>query len=187
MAYQETYTRAFNTILNRLFSFPTLSDSKWKSELEILPKVGDFITLQAAPATEWQFSWVFEVYEETESVLLRSAMTGKLCKWSNVGFQALKRSEVLEKFKWTDRQYDFSDKFDRAIKRNYDHRLAFGGLTFDGFKVTCSLRERFSMFNSSPDKAMEITFDDFRKVKASMLNDFYITHSKKLERQKNGK
>jgi len=171
VAYKETYTRAFNLIINRLMSFPTISGKCWAEGCFQHGKVGDFISLQSAPATEWQLSWVEEV--QGERYLLKSAMTGELCWWGNIGITVLKKDEISMGFDWTDRQFKFRDKFCLAIKRNNDYSLTYGGVEFDGFKVKCNLRKRHDFADVAFSKIIE--FDDFRKVKASQLNDFYLT------------
>lgn len=175
MAYQETYKRAFNLILNRLISLPTVRNTDWISSFNYELKVGDFISLDAAPPSDWQLSWVEKLEPSSDRILLKSALTGQLCWWSNVGYTILKKERILDKFKWTDRQFLFDDKFSRAIRRNNDPVLTYGGCVFEGFKVTCYLRKRLGF---SDDWRASITFEDFRKVKASQLNEFYITHSK---------
>jgi len=182
MAHQETYTRAFNSILSRLMSFPTISDRYWKGGFREQAEVGDFISLQSAPPSEWQLSWIEEIGEDR--YLLKSAMTGKLCWWSNVGLSVLKKDEILNDFKWTDRQFKFCDKFRLAVKRNYDYSLVSGGVEFKGFKVKCYLRKRFDLSDTPFSESIE--FDDFRKVKASQLNDFYLNTVKAQEQTKVG-
>lgn len=179
MAYQETYNRAYIQIISRLLSFPTVRSKDWLSTWERNVKVGDFVSLQCAPASEWQLSWVMDINSATDNYLLKSASTGKLCNWSNVGFSILKDEEALPEFSWTDRQFAFGDKFKRAIKRNYDHWHTFGGIEFDNFKVTCHIRKRHD-FSETPFRE-SITFEDFRKVKTGQLNDFYLNVLDKQE------
>ena len=174
MAYKETYKRAFLLIINRLLSFPTINSEKWESDFMPRGNVGDFISLQSAPASEWQLSWIEDI--QGERYLLRSAMTGELCWWGNIGLTVLKKNNVEISFNWTDRQFKFRDKFNLAIRRNYDYSLSYGGIEFDGFKVKCALRKRHD-FADSPFRET-IDFKDFRKVKASQLNEFYLNTAK---------
>lgn len=181
MAHKETYHRAFNSILNSILSFPILGDKYWITDIfssENL-KVGDLVSLNAVRPNDWQISWVQEI--SGERFLLKSAMTGELCWWSNVGFSILKESKIQTEFHWTDRQFTFRDKFIRSIQRNDDHLIAYSGIDFDGFKASCYLRKRYDF--SEPDKRFRVCkiFSDFRKVKASDLNKFYLEISNKVD------
>tara|TARA_R110000851_G_scaffold317339_1_gene480782 strand:+ start:14582 stop:15109 length:528 start_codon:yes stop_codon:yes gene_type:complete len=174
MKYRETYKRAYSLIINRLMSFPTISNEDWISDFYSRGKVGDFISMQSAPPSDWQLSWISEI--NGGKYLLRSAMTGEMCWWDNIGVTVLKPDKVATGFDWTDRQFKFRDKWHLAIKRNYDYLLVASHTTFSDFSVTCRLRKRHD--TSENPFLEEITFKDFRKVSASQLNEYYLSHSK---------
>lgn len=178
MAYQETYEQAFNKVLQSVLGQPIIGNYLWECPSEYKPMVGDLVSLSCAPNSgDWQLSWLMEI--GVDRYLLRSVRTGRLCWWHNVGLTALKKGRLRDHFKWTDRQFEFDKKFARACKRNYDYTTTYRGVEFDGFKVTCYLGRRFD--HEEPPFSASMTFDDFRKVKAGQLNDFYKKVSKELE------
>jgi len=138
-------------------------------------EVGDLVVPKSAPNSVWYLSWVREIKEVDgfRHYLLESVETGEMCSWSNIGIAYLDRDVVEDhpEWQWTDRQFEFNDRWNRVCYRERDaymtlpRRAVFG----DGFQVTLGARTRFSLNDYRPSK----TFDDFRKVTKKVLAETY--------------
>lgn len=88
-------------------------------------RAGDLVALQAAPVSDWSFSWVIDVDKSDEErigprYLLESIFTGEQVWWSNVGVSYYDREKIDESWRWTDRQWVFCDRWLRTCAKNYN-------------------------------------------------------------------
>ena len=126
----DTYNRAKIEILSYITSFflvrnygdgnvGGLSDCYFKPNYH--PIKGDIVALSSARPTEWHLSWYIE-NKGGDRHLLKSIETGKLCTWTNVGFNVMNR-QIVDKhpeWRWTDRQFKFQDRWTRACYKKRD-------------------------------------------------------------------
>ncbi len=92
-----TAKRARLSILNEVLSFPAIHGKDWISDWNEIPREGDLVALNCAPATKWYLSWVHE-YDPGDGwpkYLLESIEDGELCWWSNVGINIYDRKKSL--------------------------------------------------------------------------------------------
>ena len=178
----ETRNRARINILNALLSSPAVSGHKWNTMVE--PIVGDLVSLCAAPYSKWYLSWVLEVKTESEwtKYLLESIEDGTTSWWSNVGVNVYKKEHVGHSWRWTDRQFDFMDKWFRVGKKNDAYMVLCVPPIFDGDKVTLKTRIRLNL-NESYDGNPR-TFDNWKKLKSSEMDVHYKDSVKKYEQLK---
>lgn len=175
----DTYNRAKIEILNYITSFFLVRNYGDKNvgclhdcyfEPKRNPIIGDLVALSSAPNTEWYLSWYME--NKSDIHLLKSIETGKLCNWSNVSFFAMNRKEVdqFPKWRWTDKQYKFKDKWFRACYKKRDAYMVLP--TLPEFKVDGSVkigtRARFNL--GEPN---EKTFNNWKKVLVKDMLEFY--------------
>ena len=141
-----------------------------------VPKVGDLVSLQSAPVSEWYLSWYLEEIPRNDSFdtihVLESVDTGELCNWSNVSFSVLNRSVVANhpEWRWSDKQYEFKDRWFNACyrKRNaYIDRPCKPEFREDG-SVTLSTRKMFDYGEGSSR-----IFDNWKKVLVRDMLEFY--------------
>jgi len=140
------------------------------------PKVGDLVSLQSAPASEWYLSWYIEKIPRNDSFdtihVLESIDTGELCNWSNVSFCVLNRDVVAEhpEWRWMDKQYEFKDRWFRACykKRNaYIDRPCRPEFREDD-SVVLPLRKMFNMGDGTSK-----IFNNWKKVLVRDMLEFY--------------
>ncbi len=118
---------------------------------------------------------IFENPERFEREhLLKSVKTGKLCNWSNIGIEYLDRKELKDypSFKWTDKQFEFNDRWQRVCNK-IDGYITIPLLPIfhdDKGKVTLETRKRWS----DPDPTrLSRTFENYKKVTIKMMTEFY--------------
>lgn len=80
----------------------------------------------------------------------------------------LEMSEANPSWKWTDEQFEFQAKFERACK-GYYMTIPLRALFHDDNSVTLGFRKRFSMGDAPPTK----TFSNWRKLKSIEMKEFY--------------
>ncbi len=136
-------------------------------------QAGDLCTLMAAPYSEWYLSWLIEVkpgyYDKT--YVMQSTETGKICEWSNIGVRYLRRDEIQNNWRWTDRQFAFNDRWMKVCRKHGAYitlpvQANFG----DGHSVTIGTRTRHALNDKRPTK----TYDDWRKVTMAQMGEFYL-------------
>jgi len=137
-------------------------------------KVGDLVSLGAAPISEWCISWLREINHDTvdPTYVLESIETGRLCNWTNVDISYLDRDVVEEhpEWQWSDRQFKFNERWHRECKGNGAHMvLPMSAIFGDEFEVTLSTRTRFNIDSIKPTKK----FDDWRKVTKKIMSETY--------------
>lgn len=182
----DTYYRSKIDILNYVLNFCTKKyyESGMRFDNEKTFKgglngheapIGSLCILSSAPFTKWYLSWLLE-YKPDEgyggTFLLKSVEDGSLCNWSNVSvfYLPLSLTDRFPQWKWTDRQYNLWDRWNRAAKRRdaYITLPCMPEFTDDG-GVVLSTRERFSLSPYSPKKK----FDNWKEVKLKDMLAFY--------------
>jgi hypothetical protein len=170
----DAFERARISILYDVLSFPALP-GKWTSDIisdDI--RIGDLVSLSAAPPSEWYLSWVVDL-PERGTYGLRSIETQRLCNWSNVGFNIYDRERVKERpeWKWCDKQYLIWDRL-RKVCSKIEGYLVLPRLPVfyenGGVKMDARIRHGFDS-----DFTFPIEFDDWRKVTIPMMKDWYRT------------
>lgn len=149
-------------------------NSTYGDEKEARP--GDLILLTSIRHKRWSLAWLLEIDKRQygNRYLCESIETGELCWWENVGVEYLDRDvvESSENWKWTDRQFQFEDRWNRVCYKQHDAYITlplpprFG----DGHQVTLGTRTRYGLDDKRPEK----TFDDWRKVTKKMMSEFYL-------------
>ena len=140
------------------------------------PSVGDLVALTSAPNTVWYLSWYVQLQSRENQYCdihtLKSIETGELCDWSNVSFYVLNR-ELIDKnphWSWTDKQFQFKDKWFRACYRNrgaYHTLPKMPDFKEDG-SVVLGTRKRFG-FGEDTNKV----FDNWKKLLVRDMLVFY--------------
>jgi hypothetical protein len=139
------------------------------------PPIGSLCILKAAPFTKYYLSWLKEIKQNenrfAERFLLESIEDGSLCWWSNVAIfhLPLETSDAYPKWRWTDDQFDFNDKWFRAVKKRDPYMTLPCTAIFEDKIVTLSTRQRHRISDYKAEKK----FDDYRKVKVKDMLDFY--------------
>lgn len=178
----DTYHRARYSILSDILSYPTIKGKYWEEDRKPIP--GSLVTFSCAPDTEWYLSWVkeTELHEHGwHKYLLESIETQKLCWWENVGIFKYDSQRVAESpwWKWSDKQYAFRDKWHRVLAKNDAYLIRGGIFEFcEDNSVHIGLRRMWS--NEIIHREI---FDNWKKVTAKMLNQFYLDG---VEKQKAG-
>lgn len=140
------------------------------------PEPGDLVILKSAPISKWNLGWLHKVETRENGwrhYLIESIEDGSMCWWTNVGIDFLERDLVAEhpEWRWTDRQFDFADRWTRVCRDKRDAYLTlpmpprFGG----GFSVTLGTRTRHGFDDHRPEN----TFHDWRKVTKATMLAFY--------------
>lgn len=117
-----TELRRYDFAIQRLLPFLWLNG--FKSSESGSPVPGDLVNLQSAPDSEWHLSFYIEDQKDGYH-LLESLKTGKLMRWSNVGFVVMSREWVrdYECIRWSDEQFRFSNLL-RAESRRADFYIS---------------------------------------------------------------
>lgn len=123
---------------------------------------------------KWYLSWVVEV-EQVENgftkYLLESIEDGSLGWWTNVSFHLFQDCEIPQRWRWTDKQFEFRDRWFRACHKTRDAYITLPcepHFTDDG-GVIIKTRTRFGWDNNNK----EIKFPDWKKVKVREMLEFY--------------
>lgn len=120
----EVKHRAKIDILGWIMQNPNIRSKDWSSSFGDKAVVGDLVALSSAPLTKWYLSWVIEVKNDQYGgqYLLESIEDGSLCWWGNVGVHYFNREDVKElgySWRWSDEQFKFRDKWQKACKKGY--------------------------------------------------------------------
>lgn len=182
----DTYNRARVNIISRLLSFPTICSKDWVNDFYRKPVVGEFVSLQSAPSSKWQLSWIVEIDNDFGSeprYLLESYEDHTLCWWYNVGFSIYVAENVnTESWKWSDRQYSFWDRFSKVCHDADGFMIRPSHPVFsDDYKVILSFFARHDFDNKFK---FEKTFDDWRKVTKKIMLETYDEALKKHDKDK---
>lgn len=182
----DTYHRARISILSELLSFPTIRSGYWSGTgfSDNRAMVGDLVAMSSAPASKWYLSWVRDIKPGIfPNYLLESIDDGELCWWSNIEVYIYDRQRVSNSpsWKWTDRQFQFNDRWHRTCKKNDAYIVLPCPAVFDDLKVLLSLRIRHGFDEGFQHQQV---FDDFRKVTIPMLDSFYKAGAAKYQQGK---
>lgn len=180
----DTFNRAKINILSNIVQFPTINGKDWSSNN--CPPVGSLVSLSSAPPSQWYLSWVEEVQPGTNEFcsryLLRSIETGELCWWSNVTIFVYNPERVYDRWRWSDKQFKFYDRWQKVLRRADAWMVLDGPTTFgDDGSVTIRLRERHGGFRDHDQFHFERSFPDWRKVTMAVMADFYNEGCKAAE------
>lgn len=155
-------------------SFPLGKEQTFIGNLGEVPPVGSLCRLTSAPFSKYYLAWMVD-YRKTngwDEYLLESIEDGSLCWWSNVGIDYYHPETVknFPQWRWTDKQFEFHDKWKRACKRRDAYIVLPAMSEFTGeFGVTLNTRIRYGLSTESQSK----TFPDYRKVKVKDMLEFY--------------
>jgi len=142
--------RRYDYVIHRLLPsllFDGVRCVKWSDT----PKPGDLVMLQSAPDSDWTLSFYrkegTEGHRFTKKHLLESLKTGQLCWWENVGFHVIDRDKthIQQEAEWTDEQFVFSEKFDRACRKGDFYMARPFIARFDGDEVLIKFRTRWGL------------------------------------------
>jgi len=181
----ETYNRARIEILNYVVAFctttiydgknfPSFNEGNGFASCGIreTPPIGSLVRMMAAPFTKWYLSWVMEVKKEESGYhkyLLRSIDDGCLSWWENIGlfYMPLEHSDKFPQWKYSDKQYEFWDRWKEASKQEDVYILAALRPTFNESSVTLELRKKHS-----DDIVGSKTFPDWKKLTIKEMRAF---------------
>lgn len=176
---KETKQRAKIEILGWITQFCLQNSSLGKEKppfkaYEHNVKSGDLVALTSCSFNKWYLSWVIEVEEQQSGFtkyLLESIEDGSLCWWTNVSFHLFQDREIPQKWRWTDGQYKFQDRWFRVCykKRDAYITLPLEPVFTDDGGVVLKTRTRFSLDENNK----EIKFDNWKKVKVKDMLEFY--------------
>lgn len=160
MAELRRYNGALSRVLTSLLLYG------WQCKASGAPAPGDYVLLQCAPPSDWDFS-IYRENQGNDFHMLESMKTGQLCRWSNVGFHVLDKEKVgfTRETEWADEQFAFRDKFVKVCKRaGYYREVPFID-EFNGETVIIGFRTRFHM----DDVVERVTVEGWRKVTLKRL------------------
>lgn len=138
------------------------------------PKEGDLVQLSAAPYSKWQLSWYHESDTEHDQHLLESVQDGSFCNWANVGFNIFTRETVNNnpQWRWTNKQFEFWDKWNKALKAEDAHIYPSNGVSFskDLSTAIVSIRMRYGL----SAKTVELELTNWNKITIKALRQNYL-------------
>jgi hypothetical protein len=133
--------------------------------------VGDLVILESAMPSKWQIGWLREIEDGnrySRRYLIESLEDGSLCWWTNVGLSFMPPRQVRERYKWTDRQFDFQKRWNRVVNKHSAMRTMDS--TFSGNEVTVRMSVRWALTDDER-KGYSRTFSDYRKVTIAIMKD----------------
>lgn len=138
------------------------------------PPIGSLVVLFCAPASKWYMSWMMGIEEgDWPKFLLKSIEDGELCRWENVSFFhfPIELTDINDHWKWSDRKYEFKDRWFRACGRlnDYINVPCYPEFSCENNSVILRTRKRFGIGDGAEPK----TFPDWRKVKSSEMEEYY--------------
>lgn len=145
--------------------------------------IGSLVAPFCAPNTKYYLSWLRDIKLDENGwhkFLLESIEDGELCWWENISFHylPLEYTDKFPEWKWTDKQYDFNDKWQRV-----DFKFKFRALLpiFDNNDNSVILKFRYGYGIS--DDIPERKFDNWKKLTKremqSFVDEIYANSSKK--------
>lgn len=157
----ETFPRTYRTVTGFVPDSP-----------EMPVQIGDFVLLRTIHPTKWQLGWLTYTRQQpggSTEYLIESIEDGELgwCADGEIAF--LQRRCVDPCWRWTDRQWEFSDRWrkrSRAAKAKHGYMIHAVEARFgDGFEVTLGTLTPHGLDDIAPSR----TFPDWRKVTAAMM------------------
>lgn len=155
------------------------------------PPIGALCRLLSAPTSKYYLAWLIEIKDEGglgPNYLLKSIEDGSLCWWTNVAISwlPLKTSNNYGMWKWTDKQFEFYDRWLRACRKGDDFLTKPLLPTFneDG-SVTLGTREYMNGLDGKGGYMPKKSFPNWKKVTfAEMLAFFkYASKSRPIKKK----
>ena len=191
----DTFNRARIEILNYILNFSTAKyfgekkigfdnslhnvQSAWRGGFsDAKAPIGSLCMLSSAPFTKYYLSWLIEYKEEGYggSWLMKSIEDHSLCWWTNVSvyFFPPETTQRFPLWKWSDRQFDFYERWKRAQKRVGDYWTKGKLPVFneDGSVVLGTREHIFMTVGQGDGYCPEKKFPDWKKVKFSEMVEF---------------
>lgn len=144
-------------------------------------KKGDLCLLNKlyANSPEFRLSWFEGMVPDQDPdrpvFILRSAKTGKLGEWNNVGLRVFNRYELdqFPAWRWTNEQHEFADLWKKVCSNQSDYTLRANIPEFtDGADVVLGLYNKYAFTRTSFKQCLknwrEATEDDLVSVYASI-------------------
>ncbi|WP_156892476.1 hypothetical protein [Salaquimonas pukyongi] len=141
-----------------------------------MAQAGDLILVSGIPQHGWSLCWLHRISSDQPEnrYLCESVETGEMSWWSNVGIEYLDRDVVEShpQWRWTDQQFAFNDRWQRACGEPADWR----GLkplmpVFEaGFSVALALQAATGW----REERQERRFEDYRKVTKTEMRSFFM-------------
>lgn len=117
------------------------------------PQAGDLVILTDVMPSKWNIGWLRQVEQEPcRRYLIESLEDQSLCWWSNVGISVMPPENVRERFRWSDKQYDFQSRLAKVFRRGSYHTLRLQDTAFDGDDAVIITHERWSFAREEHDK-----------------------------------
>ena len=187
MKKADTFNRARMQILNRMISFGIMVDYRMMYQTPTVkeyvfindtPPIGALCSPTMVSDSKWYLSWLIEINpngrmgEGCHEYLLKSIEDGQLCWFYNCQIMHLpiEKSEQNPSWKWSDKQFEFADKWKRVGKYRDEYiTLTVQPMFNKDGSVILSTRERYSLSNYTPQRK----FDNWKKVSRKEMIDFY--------------
>lgn len=151
-------------------SYVDLYEPAPHDQFEPRPVVGDVVVIGAAPTSDQWLAVVVEVYGKgsryDDVYALRGCGYTTIVNWSNCGLRVLNRQWVKDnsRFFWTDAEWQFEDKIERAHKLVGHDTNEFRKIepVFNGEDATLSYRRKWNTFDEDGyhDRAAGLAKDD---------------------------
>lgn len=183
-----TKTRARIEILNWIICFSTSNrygdhashvggiENSFEGGMFDKAPIGSLVKLGSAPFSKWYLSWVIDTRNNGNEYLLESIEDGSLCWWGNVSVNPY-NPETVKKFpqwRWTDAQFAFSDRWQRACKRRGAYMvLPMLPVFHEDGSVTLGCRLRYEGLPGRRQRPAPKKFDNWKKVKVKDMLAYY--------------
>jgi len=173
-------SRARWAILNEILSFPTVTVKYWNADWSLKPQVGDLVSMHSAPASKWYLSWLRDIDCTKlnswggQNYLLESIEDESLGWWTNIGLKFYDRKEVSENptWQWTDRQFQFNDRWFRVCEQYDTYMVRPSQVIFgENNTVTLSVQIRWHSHDYTNPK----TFPNWKKVTKKYMEAYFET------------
>lgn len=153
------------------------------------PPINSLCMLNSAPFTKFYLGWLKEIKaggnRYDTQYLIESIEDGQLCWWRNISIWhlPLETSNQFSNWKWTDAQFAFNDRWNKALKRK-DAYITLGRppIFDDKGGVTLGTRTRFGWDDYRPEKY----FPNWKKITQKQMLEFYdecVANNPKKESQ----
>lgn len=155
-------------------SYVDLYEPAPHDQFEPRPVVGDVVVIGAAPTSDQWLAVVVEVYGKgsryDDVYALRGCGYTTIVNWSNCGLRVLNRQWVKDnsRFFWTDAEWQFEDKIERAHKLVGHDTNEFRKIepVFNGEDATLSYRRKWNTFD---EDGITIALPGWRKMTLKAL------------------
>lgn len=146
-------------------------------------KVGDLVILAHAPASKFQIGWLRDIRDPTTypMYLIESLEDGTTCWWHNVALDVVPEEQHSVKWKWSDKQFAFHERWLRTFSKNSRHKT--GLCSFDdtgGVRLSCKGYWDFSLGEQAP-APITLYYTDWRKITIAMMKDIIVDMDKFME------